>query len=258
MRTLVVEDDPITASDLTEIVRQLGYGEVLRTDSLPGALTAVDDEAIDLAFVDIYLDAREDPLASAGVPKRADGVDVAKRLAASGAAVVFVSAFADAATLDLAREGGAFGFVVKPFDYDAIFAAAETALATAAMNAAGDHLMGVRAARTMSCLRRYVDQNLGAALSLEQLARVCGVSRASLIRITREQCGRTPHEFVIERKLSEAARKLTADDVAIVEVARLCGFTNHSHFSRLFREHFGRTPGQHRYYSRRAPSGTPA
>ena len=57
--------------------------------------------------------------------------------------------------------------------------------------------------------------------------------------------GGTVMQYVWERRLVNAASRLarrTARAVTVTEVAHACGFQDAPHFSRMFRQRFGRSP----------------
>ena len=52
----------------------------------------------------------------------------------------------------------------------------------------------------------------------------------------------SPKRYVLEARLHRARNLIVQSDQAITEIAMACGFTSTSHFSKVFREHFGNTP----------------
>jgi AraC-like DNA-binding protein len=54
-------------------------------------------------------------------------------------------------------------------------------------------------------------------------------------------------DFSLRHRLQQAAAQLREDTSApIKEIIRPWGFTDESHFHRVFRKHFGLAPGQYR------------
>jgi AraC-like DNA-binding protein len=90
--------------------------------------------------------------------------------------------------------------------------------------------------------RRYVDSRLSdPSLSATTIAAAVGISTRHLSR-TFASAGTTVPQYVLERRLAAARALLQRQDAAamsIGEVARRCGFTSVSHFSRSFAEQFG-------------------
>ncbi len=86
---------------------------------------------------------------------------------------------------------------------------------------------------------------------LAKTAQAAGVHPVHLARSFRQTHGQTLGEYVRRLRIEDACRKLIATDVAITEVALECGFSDHSHFARVFRRHMGVSPGRFRRAHRR-------
>jgi AraC-like DNA-binding protein len=105
-------------------------------------------------------------------------------------------------------------------------------------------------ARSSSAHRRaalaYVDRHLrDPRLSVAQVAHEIGVSERQLSRVFGET-GTGLARTILERRLDLARRILTSQDSgnrSVGEVAAYCGFSSHSHFTRVFRERFEESPG---------------
>jgi len=101
---LIVEDEAVVQLHIKRIVEKLGHTVIGAAPSMDAALALASETAPDLALVDLRL---------AG---DASGFDVARELRERhGTAIVFVTAFADDATLQQSQDAGAVGYVVKPF-----------------------------------------------------------------------------------------------------------------------------------------------
>lgn len=86
----------------------------------------------------------------------------------------------------------------------------------------------------------------GAAYSVEAMAQLAGMSRATLARQFQRHLGMTPMEFVLQARLHDAAARLRGGSLSIKQVAADSGFQSRSHFSRAFQEEFGRDPKRFR------------
>ena len=102
-------------------------------------------------------------------------------------------------------------------------------------------------------LAGYIDSRLHEQLNLETLAAVAGVGVWTFTRHFRESFGRTPHAYVIERRIDRARRLLAQSCLPIKEVASICGFADQAHMTRLFQTHLHTTPAALRLYQ---PGGT--
>jgi DNA-binding NtrC family response regulator len=116
-RILVVEDEAVVALDVEDRLHRLGHQVVGTADSSASALALAAEVRPDLVLMDIAL------------RDGADGIAVAERLRAELAVpVVFVTAFADAETLERAKRASPHGYIVKPFDERDLRATIEIAL----------------------------------------------------------------------------------------------------------------------------------
>lgn len=97
---------------------------------------------------------------------------------------------------------------------------------------------------------RHVEDNLAASLTLADLAAVAHVSPFHFARVFRASTGRSPHRYVLERRVALAEELLTRTTLPIAEVAARAGFADQSHLTRVLGRHLGRTPGAMRAASR--------
>jgi AraC family transcriptional regulator len=88
----------------------------------------------------------------------------------------------------------------------------------------------------------YLESHYKEYVNLDAVAEVAGVSRFHLARAFRFVTGHTVMGYLRGRRLSEAARRLAAGDVDVLDVALDCGYGSHEAFTRAFREQFGVTP----------------
>ena len=93
-------------------------------------------------------------------------------------------------------------------------------------------------------LTEYIDDRLHEQLNLETLAAVAGVGVWTFTRHFRASFGRTPHAYIIERRVDRARRLLAQSCLPIKEVASVCGFADQAHMIRRMRRHTGFTPEQ--------------
>ena len=91
-------------------------------------------------------------------------------------------------------------------------------------------------------LTEYIDSRLHEQLNLEALAAVAGVGVWAFARHFRESFGRTPHAYVIERRIDRARNLLAQSRLPIKEVASVCGFADQAHMTRVFQTHLHTTP----------------
>jgi len=90
-----------------------------------------------------------------------------------------------------------------------------------------------------------IESDLACAPTLSHLAAEIGVHPAHLSRVFRRTCGETLGEYVRRRRVEEAECALSSD-LSLAEIAARAGFSDQAHFTRVFRQHFGVSPGVRR------------
>lgn len=94
--------------------------------------------------------------------------------------------------------------------------------------------------------KRFIGENLEDRISLEALARVCGVSTFYFCKIFKKSTGMTLTEYVNRRRIEWSKEKLMVPDCRVVEVAFDVGFQSLSQFNRCFRKYVGMAPTRFR------------
>ena len=89
---------------------------------------------------------------------------------------------------------------------------------------------------------------------VQQLCRMTGISRSLLYRRILALTGLTPVQFIRSIRLKHAAQLLTKDgSLPVNEVMYRVGYTNLSHFAKIFREEFGFLPKEFALQNRNRP-----
>ncbi|NJM16085.1 MAG: helix-turn-helix domain-containing protein [Bacteroidales bacterium] len=84
-------------------------------------------------------------------------------------------------------------------------------------------------------------------MTLEELADVANFSKFHFNRIFHSMVGETPFQFILRVRMERAATLIaTNNKESITEIARKCGFTDISIFSRNFKSHFQVSASQYR------------
>jgi AraC-like DNA-binding protein len=92
----------------------------------------------------------------------------------------------------------------------------------------------------------YLRDHYHAPISNQQLARLAHMSVRAFERKFHNSFHVTPQKYLRKLRLRMASRALVYTGQALAEVASGCGFSDQSHFTRVFRRHFGRTPREYR------------
>jgi transcriptional regulator GlxA family with amidase domain len=91
-----------------------------------------------------------------------------------------------------------------------------------------------------------MEANLSEPQALINVAHTIGLSRRQVERLFRQEMGRSPARYYLEIRLDRARHLLLQSSMPVVEVAVACGFVSASHFSKCYRELYGRSPQQER------------
>jgi AraC family transcriptional regulator len=95
-------------------------------------------------------------------------------------------------------------------------------------------------------VRAVVFAELEAGLGVAEVARRLGWHRVHFATRFRAATGFTPAAYLTSLRLEEACRRLSQGGSTLDQVARQVGLGSASHLCRLFRRHYGGTPGQFR------------
>ncbi|WP_421709026.1 GlxA family transcriptional regulator [Algihabitans sp.] len=105
--------------------------------------------------------------------------------------------------------------------------------------------LGVRHPKLLSIIAT-MEENLEEPLSRNDLARAASLSTRQLERLFRKYLGRSPARYYLELRLNRARLLLLQTEMSVIDVALACGFVSASHFSKCYRDFFGRTPRKER------------
>jgi AraC family transcriptional regulator len=98
--------------------------------------------------------------------------------------------------------------------------------------------------KTVDRVTEFVDAGLSGTLTLDQLGRVAALSPFHFAHAFKATTGVSPHQFVVARRMHRAVLLLAETNLPVSEVATAIGFSNVSHFRRLFRREVGVQPGE--------------
>lgn len=101
---------------------------------------------------------------------------------------------------------------------------------------------GLSGQRLRRCLD-YIHSGQSGALTLTAVAKEAGMSKWRFIRAFRRVMSVTPHQYVLECRLARAREDIERGDAPISQIASELGFSDQSHFGRLFKRRYGVTPG---------------
>ena len=112
-----------------------------------------------------------------------------------------------------------------------------------AASAATEHIAG-REQGGVRRARQYLDAHYSENVSLDDLARLTGLSPFHLLRVFAREVGLPPHAYLTGVRVGHA-RRLLISGLPAATVARKTGFVDQSHLTRHFKRIVGVTPGQY-------------
>lgn len=92
----------------------------------------------------------------------------------------------------------------------------------------------------------YINKNIAYDLTLTQISEALFLNKNYLSRRFKEKTSMTILEYIKERRISMAKKKLQFSDMSVSDIVQNCGFSNFSYFSKLFKSIEGITPTEYR------------
>lgn len=100
-------------------------------------------------------------------------------------------------------------------------------------------------AENITAILRYIQSNYQ-TLTLTEAARFFNYSEAHLSRIIKKCSGQTFSDIIKTIRLQKAVELLEKTNLSISEIAEQMGYTDNSHFHKVFKHAYGLTPIQYR------------
>lgn len=98
--------------------------------------------------------------------------------------------------------------------------------------------------------RQLMDQSYDLPLDLKQISSEACFSRYHFLRLFRQTFNKTPHQYLVERRIEKAKELLTSADLRVTDVCFEVGFQSLGSFSSLFHKSVGHPPITYREKSR--------
>ena len=121
VKIFVVEDEVIISKDIQRSLKKLGYEVVGSAISCEGALEKLgaltSEQAPDLVMMDINIKGERDGIETAALVRERFHIPI-----------IYLTAYADAPTLERAKATGPFGYLLKPFEERELYTAIEMGL----------------------------------------------------------------------------------------------------------------------------------
>ncbi len=117
LNILVVEDEALIAEDIATICQIHGYHVVDTAHTAGQAICAIEENQLDLILLDINLD------------DEVDGVEIGQYIRETrGLPFIYITSYADIATLERVKKTKPIGYIVKPFIKEQLLSTIEISL----------------------------------------------------------------------------------------------------------------------------------
>jgi AraC family transcriptional regulator len=109
---------------------------------------------------------------------------------------------------------------------------------------------GSMTGRRMRLLDEFIDAGLDGPLGLQTMAQLLELSEGYFIRAFKQATGKSPHSYLIDRRLARARALMRDSKASLSEIALACGFNSQAHMTSAFKQRLGVSPAQLRTGSR--------
>ncbi len=251
-RILVVEDD----AEIIELHKTY-LSESFLVDIESSGETAIrylkKYNSIDLALIDLML-------------PDISGIDVLKEMKKLMPFVptIIVTAFGSEDVAVKAFRCGARDYIKKPFDYDELIERINFCLSlnvidqvknrTALLNEPEPFHSASETACEQSAVKAghiqraldFIHNNYATDISLERVARTVRLSRYHLSRLFKEMTGFTYQSYINRVRIEQAKKMLNDDALSVTDVGYAVGYSDLTHFERIFKKIVGSSPTRFR------------
>ncbi len=249
-RVLVVEDD----AEITDLHRHYlsdRFRLIIKSTGTDALRYLRNNRLIHLALIDLML-------------PDITGIDVLMEIKKTMPFVptIIVTAFGSEDVAVKAFRCGARDYIKKPFNYDELIDRMDfclslnflgqdknrTALTTEFGAAKREGPREQTAGKTGHVQRalQYIHNNYAADISLEDVSKTVNLSRYHFSRIFREITGLTYQSYVNRLRIEQAKKMLLDEALSVTDAGYAVGYTDLTHFERIFKKIVGSSPSQYR------------
>jgi AraC family transcriptional regulator len=100
--------------------------------------------------------------------------------------------------------------------------------------------------KRLAVVREWIEDNFNRTLTLDELAGIAAMNHQHFLRMFNKVFQKTPHQYIIDRRIAEARRLLLDPGMAVADVCLAIGWDSLSTFTQLFKQRMGQTPGEYR------------
>jgi len=101
-------------------------------------------------------------------------------------------------------------------------------------------------ADVIAMAKQYIKKHYSEAISIQDMCGVLGISYSHFHRKFKQQTGKSPQEYIINKRLKEARKLLEESHASIREIAYYTGFQDERNLQRMFSKNIGMAPHTYR------------
>jgi AraC family transcriptional regulator len=96
----------------------------------------------------------------------------------------------------------------------------------------------------MRLLDEFIDAGLHGPLGVQAMAQLLGLSEGYFIRAFKHATGKSPHSYLIDRRLARVRALMRDSNLTLAQIAVTCGFNSQAHMATAFKQRLGVSPAQ--------------
>ena len=93
---------------------------------------------------------------------------------------------------------------------------------------------------------RYIRENIGKNIHIDDLAGICGLNRDHFTRLFKKEMQCTPMQYIIRKKIEKAQLILVTSDNLVKDIAYTISFEDVTHFYHTFKKVTGMSPSTYK------------
>lgn len=100
--------------------------------------------------------------------------------------------------------------------------------------------------KTFDSVLSFIQKNIMQDITIKDIADACALSQSTVSHIFKENMGVPLKKYLMEERLKRAEKLILTSDLSVSSIAALCGFSDTSYFSTVFKKKTGKSPLEYR------------
>jgi YesN/AraC family two-component response regulator len=236
---LIVEDEPIIALDIKEILEKEGYHCITDVESVDKAIQLIESTSFALVLLDINL------------KKDKDGIDLASYLLKKdNVPFVFLTSYTDKITLERAKETRPYGYIVKPFKPIDLITTVQIVINNFIYRnidvTRKQEIINNDSPFIIKKVTNYINEHIEDKINIDDLVKLTKWQSQHFQKMFKKFMGVTVYKYILNKKIEKAQMLLLQETTDITQISFNLGFKSHSNFCFIFKKHIGLTPKEFR------------